>query len=96
MRNNRVLLETLFSIRSVPRGYKEKIGATKSFLYGSQKQEHFSWKRAADQRGLGHGSRRIAIVRSRYQETSRKDTAGWKNMAFAGVICKVWELAIVL
>jgi hypothetical protein len=29
------------------------------------------------QRGLEGGSRGIAIVRSRYQETSSEDTAGW-------------------
>jgi hypothetical protein len=30
---------------------------------------------------LEHGSRRIAIVRSHYQETSSEDTAGWKTLS---------------
>jgi hypothetical protein len=34
----------------------------------------FSWKGASIQRGLEPGSRRIAIVRSRYQATSSEDT----------------------
>jgi hypothetical protein len=37
-----------------------------------------SWKGAAIQRGFEHGSRGIAIVRSRYQEMFSEDTAGWK------------------
>jgi hypothetical protein len=38
-----------------------------------------SWKGAAVHGGLEHGSRGIAIVRSRYQETYSEDTAGWEN-----------------
>jgi hypothetical protein len=34
---------------------------------------------AAVQSGLEPGSRRIAIVRNHYQETSSEDTAGWEN-----------------
>jgi hypothetical protein len=37
-----------------------------------------SWKRAAVQNGLEHGSRRICIVRDRYQETSSEDTVSWR------------------
>jgi hypothetical protein len=40
-----------------------------------------SWKGAAVQRGLKHGSREIAIVRSRYQATTSEDTAGWKRLS---------------
>jgi hypothetical protein len=39
------------------------------------------------------GSREIAIVRSRYQEMSSEDTAGWERLR---VICTVWKSAIVL
>jgi hypothetical protein len=44
------------------------------------------WKGATVQRGLDHGSRGIAIVRSRYQETSSEDTT----------IFEVWKSVIVL
>jgi hypothetical protein len=47
-----------------------------------------SWKGAAVQRGLEPGSRGIAIVRSRYQETSSEDTEGWKRLS---VIFKAWK-----
>jgi hypothetical protein len=30
--------------------------------------------------GLEHGSRGMAIVRSRYQATSSEDTEGWKSV----------------
>jgi hypothetical protein len=40
-----------------------------------------SWKGAAVQRGLEHGSRGITVVRSRHQETSSKDTASWKRLS---------------
>jgi hypothetical protein len=39
-----------------------------------------SWGSAV-QRGLEHGRRGIAIVRSRYQETSSEDTASWKKLS---------------
>jgi hypothetical protein len=62
------------------------IVATESVLYGSLKQEIFSWKGAADHRGLEPGSREIAIIRSLYQETSSEDTAGWKRLR---ITCEV-------
>jgi hypothetical protein len=34
-------------------------------------------KKAAIQGGLEYGSRRITIVRRRYQETSNEDIASW-------------------
>jgi hypothetical protein len=40
-----------------------------------KRQLEESWKAAAVQGGLEHGSRGIAIVRSRYQETFSEDTA---------------------
>jgi hypothetical protein len=43
-----------------------------------------SWKGAAIQRGLEHGSTGIAIVRSRYQATTSEDTAGWKRFVKCG------------
>jgi hypothetical protein len=46
--------------------------------------------------GLEHRSRGIAIVRSRCQETSSKDTAGWIKLSVAVVICKVRKSATVL
>jgi hypothetical protein len=39
------------------------------------------WMGAAVQRGLEPGSRGIAIVRSRYQATTSKDTASWKRLS---------------
>jgi hypothetical protein len=39
-----------------------------------------SCKGAAVQRGLEHGRRRIAIVRSCYYEMSSEDTAGWNRL----------------
>jgi hypothetical protein len=39
-----------------------------------------SWKGVAVQRGFESGSRGIAIVRSRYQETSSEDAAGWERL----------------
>jgi hypothetical protein len=46
-----------------------------------------TWKGAAVQTGLEHGSRGIPIVRSRYQETSNEDTTGWKNLVCTVVKC---------
>jgi hypothetical protein len=43
-------------------------------------QEYFSWKGAAVQKELEHGSRGIAVVRSRYQETSSVDTDAVKEL----------------
>jgi hypothetical protein len=48
-----------------------------------------SWKEAVVQRGLEHGSRGIATVSSRYQETFSEATAGWKNLACALVNYKL-------
>jgi hypothetical protein len=46
-----------------------------------------SWKGAGVQRGLERGSRGLAIVRSRYQETTSEDTAVGKDLYY-GVIIK--------
>jgi hypothetical protein len=40
----------------------------------------FSWKGAAIQRKLEHEKKELAIVRSRYQETSSEDTSGWRRL----------------
>jgi hypothetical protein len=45
-----------------------------------------SWKGAAIKTELESGSRELAIVRSRYQAATSKDTAGWKTLACALVI----------
>jgi hypothetical protein len=52
----------------------------------------FSWKGAAIQSGLEHGSRGIAIVRSRYQANTIEDTAGWKRLG----VCEsdLWSVEI--
>jgi hypothetical protein len=47
------------------------------------KWHRVSWKEAEVQRGLEHGSKRIAIVRNRYQEKPSGNTTGWKNLAYA-------------
>jgi hypothetical protein len=76
-----VLLETVSSTRSVQRGYKEDSwGNEVSSVLGSVRKRD-SLKGAAIQRGLEHGSRGIAIVRSRYQATASEDTAGWKRLS---------------
>jgi hypothetical protein len=36
--------------------------------------------RTAVWRGLEHGSKVIAVVRSRYHETSSEDTVGWRRL----------------
>jgi hypothetical protein len=41
----------------------------------------FSRKRATVQRGLDHGSRGIAIVRSRYQASNSEDPTDWKRLS---------------
>lgn len=55
-----------------------------------------SLKGVAVQGVLEGQSRRISIVRSRYQATACEDTVGWKSLAGAMVICKVWKLAVEL
>jgi hypothetical protein len=53
----------------MPRSYKQDEGKIE-----------FSWKGAAIQSGLVHGRKELAIVRSRYQETSSEDIAGWRRL----------------
>jgi hypothetical protein len=53
-----------------------------------------SWKGVAIQRGLEPGSRRITIVRSRYQAVTCENTGGWKRVK--RVVCEVWMLVMAL
>jgi hypothetical protein len=52
--------------------------------------------RAAVTRGLERVKLKISTVRSPGQGTADEDTAGWKNLASAVVICEVWKLATAL
>jgi hypothetical protein len=52
-----------------------------------------SWKGAAVQRGLEHGSKRIFIVRSRFQETSSEDAV---DVTYSVAICKMWKSAMMV
>jgi hypothetical protein len=45
------------------------------------KEEQFSWKGDAVQRGLEPGSIGLTIARSRCQATTSEDTAGWKILS---------------
>jgi hypothetical protein len=55
-----------------------------------------SWKVAAVLGGLEHGSRGIAIVRSRYQATTNEGIRAGKDLACVIVICKMWRSAMAL
>jgi hypothetical protein len=69
-------LETVFSAQSVQRGCEEDSWSNRVSSVREYVRKRGSWKGAAIQRGLEHGSRRIAIVRSRCQAT-----AVWKRLA---------------
>jgi hypothetical protein len=81
----------VLSALSVEKSYKEDNWATDSVLYRILPRKEFGWKGADLQRGLEHVSRGIAIIRSRYQETSSEDTESWKNLECAVAICKLWN-----
>jgi hypothetical protein len=61
-----VLLETMLSL-----------GPCNGIIRRTIEARVHSWKGAAVQRELEHGSRGIVIVISRYQATTSEDTAGW-------------------
>jgi hypothetical protein len=69
----------MFSGRSVPRCYNRD--ALEQRVASVLSWKSCSWKGAAFLRGLEDGSRRIAIVRSLYQDTSSEDTASWKRLS---------------
>jgi hypothetical protein len=73
-----------------PRNHKEDIWDNQVNSLGESVKKRGSWKRAAVQRGLQPGSRRIAIVSSRYTETSSK------RLMCVTVIYKVWRSAMEL
>jgi hypothetical protein len=79
----------------VQKGYKEDIWGNQVSSVREAVKKRDSWKGEAIQKGLEHGSRRLAIVRSRYQGTAGKDTR-LESLARAAVICKVWRLAMAL
>jgi hypothetical protein len=56
----------------------------------------FSWKWAAIQAGLEHGSRGIAIVEAVTSQLLVKTLQAGEDLACALVICKVWKLAMAL
>jgi hypothetical protein len=74
-----VLLKTMFSTRSAQRGYKEDNWGNRVSSVRESVKERGIWKGAAVQRGLGLGSRGIALVTSRYQVSNSEETAGWKR-----------------
>jgi hypothetical protein len=66
-----ILLETVFSILFVERGYKEdnwgnRVSSVEEAVEKNESRKGY-WKGAAVQGGLEHGSRGIVIVRNRYQ-----------------------------
>jgi hypothetical protein len=79
-----VLLETMFPTRSVETGYKKNWGKRVSSLRESVKKRICSWKGAAVQEVLEHGSRGLAIIRSRYRAITCDGTAGQKRLLKRG------------
>jgi hypothetical protein len=75
-----VLLETLFSTRSVPKSYKEANWGYQASSVRESVKKRWSWNGAAGQRILEPGSSGIDIVRNRYQETSNEDTDVFKRL----------------
>jgi hypothetical protein len=77
---NLIVNSTVFSTRSVQRGYKEDNWGTESVLCGScgekGQKEKGSRKGADIQRGLEPESRRLTMLRSRYQAITNEDTRG--------------------
>jgi hypothetical protein len=55
-----------------------------------------SWKGAAVQKGLQHGSRGIAIVKAVIRKRLANILQAGKDLACAAVIFKVWKTATVL
>jgi hypothetical protein len=78
------------------RSFKEDNGGNQFSFVQEAVKKRDSWKEAAIQRGLEHGSLRISIVRSRYRGAAGEDAAGWKNLAGTVVICELWRLAMSL
>jgi hypothetical protein len=83
-----VLLEMVFSTRSVKSGYMEDDWGNLVSSVRESVKERVCWKGAAVQRGLQRGSRGIALVRSRYHKTSSEYTVTWKKYS---VCCRVLE-----
>jgi hypothetical protein len=75
----------MLSARALPKSYKED-------NWGNQ----VSSLREAVKRRLESGNWRISTTRSCYQGTAAADTAGWKTLACAVVICEVWRLDMEL
>jgi hypothetical protein len=86
----------VLSARAVPRSYKEGSWDNQVSSVWESVKERVSWKGSTIQRELEHGSCRIFTVRSRYQGMADEDNVGWKILACAVVICKVWRLAMEL
>jgi hypothetical protein len=84
------------SVRAVPRSYKEENWGDQAISVRKSAKKRINLKGAAVQTGLEHGSRGIAIVKNRCQETTSEDSTGCKNVACALVICKEWKLAMAL
>jgi hypothetical protein len=59
-------------------------------------EEYFSFKGSAVQIGLEHRSRGIAIVKAVTRKRLVKTLHAGKHLAYAVVICKVWNSAIIL
>jgi hypothetical protein len=53
----------------------------KRVIRRTTEQEYFSWNGVAVQKGIESGSRGLVIVKSRYQETTSEDPAGWKRLS---------------
>jgi hypothetical protein len=76
----KALLETVFSVWSVPRIYTEDRGGKLS-----------NRESVSSRQGRYHGRKIISIVRSRYQANTSEDTASWKRLAVCSSDLKIVE-----
>jgi hypothetical protein len=89
-----VLLETVFSARSMQRGYKEDNWANRVNYGWEAVRKRGRRKEAVGRKPLFREDfSPEVIVRSRYQATTSEHTAGWKRLS---VILKSVKIAIVL
>jgi hypothetical protein len=71
----------VLSAQAVPRSYKEDNWGNQVSSVRESVKKRVSWKKAAIQRGIQRGSRRISTVRSHYQGAVGEDTAVWKRLS---------------
>jgi hypothetical protein len=104
--NNRIMLRTVFSMRSVSRLYNEKwlrvwesLGTTVKRVgtwYEIAASLTASCEAVAEQYGREHRSWGSYGIERRYQAITGKDTTDWEDFVCAVVNCRLLELAIAL